>query len=99
MPVSYTKAKPRYQRMPHRCVKCEARRTLPKLWTEYIRPPKCRVCGYHRLYPCRDRLAHRHGRLKACNCSGYHFRHRKGSKFCEFNPNFEQHCIERAESR
>lgn len=90
-------AKPRFIRMPHRCVKCEARRTLPKLWTDYQRPPRGQVCGYYRLYPCQDRLAHRWGRVKACNCGGYWFKHRKGSRFCYENPNAEKHWIERAD--
>jgi hypothetical protein len=85
--------------MPHRCVRCEARKTLSRLWTEYLRPPKCGVCGYPRLYPCPDRLASKWGRKHGCNCGGYHFKHRKGSKFCHENPNVEQHYIEREARR
>lgn len=96
MPVSYTKAKPRHRRMPHRFVKCEARKTLPKLWTEYIRPPKCQVCGYHRLYPCCDRLAENWGRKRSCNCGGRWFKHRKGSKYCFYHPNAERDHAERS---
>lgn len=92
-----TPARMRYRRLPHRCVKCEHRKTLSRPWVAYTRPPKCEACGYHRLYPCRDRLPHRHGRIKACNCGGYHFQHRKGSKYCHHNPNAELHWIERSE--
>jgi hypothetical protein len=31
-----------------------------------------------------------------CTCGGYHFIHRKKSKFCYENPNAEQHYLERA---
>lgn len=83
---------------PHRCVKCEARRTLAKLWSEYDRKPRCHACGYYRLYFCKDRMPSRWGRKLACNCGGYHHRHRKGSKFCEFNPNVDKHVEERYEA-
>ncbi len=88
-----------YKRLPHRCIKCNARRTLDRRWSLYMRPPKCLTCGYYRLRPCFDRLAAAHGRKKACNCGGYHFRHRRGSKHCEHNQRAEQHYVERSEAR
>ncbi len=30
-----------------------------------------------------------------CMCPGYHFIHRKASKFCHANPNAEQHYLDR----
>jgi hypothetical protein len=93
--VTRVAAKIRYKRMPHRCISCGHRKTLSRLWSDYIRPPKCEHCGYYRLTPCRDRLAANWGRKHACNCGGYWFKHRKGSRFCYQNPNAEQHYIER----
>ena len=86
------------RRMPHRCVKCGARRTLPKLWSRYQRPPACRMCGYYRLYPCKDRLASRWGRKHKCDCGGYWFFHRKGSKYCHHNKDAEKHHAERVDN-
>lgn len=84
---------------PHRCVKCEHRKTLRRLWSLYVRPPRCESCGHYRLYPCRDRLASRN-RKRNCHCSGYWFIHRRGSKWCERNPNIEHvHETQRREMR
>lgn len=80
---------------PHRCVKCEARRTLQKLWSRYTVKPRCQVCGYYRLYPCRDRLPSRWGRRHLCGCEGYHFKHRRRSKYCEHHPKAAEHHAER----
>lgn len=78
--------------IPHRCISCGHRRTLPKLWAKYERPPKCRQCGYYRLTPCREQLRRW---KKTCLCDGYWFPHRKNSKFCWHNPNVAQHVSER----
>ena len=83
--------------IPHRCVKCEQRRTLTQLWERYQRPPACRGCGYYRLYACRDRLPGRWGGKHKCQCGGYHFPHRKGSRFCEANPRVAEHTAGRAD--
>lgn len=82
-----------WRRLPHRCVKCKTRRTLVQLWSLYLRPPKCNACGYHRLKPCFDRL--HTGRRFKCNCTGYHFPHRRGSKFCDHNERHAEHWEER----
>lgn len=66
--------------MPHaRCSRCEARRTLARKPHEYIRPPRCRRCGANRYRLDVYRQTGRTG------CTGYHFPHRRGSKFCIFN--------------
>ena len=82
-----------------RCWKCWKRRTLDKRPDDYIRAPKCFKCGSKgTLFICKDRLPSRWGRKHLCNCSGYWFNHRKGSKFCDFNPNVEKWQRERAEN-
>ncbi|AWM87347.1 hypothetical protein C4E04_11785 [Microvirga sp. 17 mud 1-3] len=65
-----------------RCRKCEARRVLPRHPDDYLRPPRC-ACGakswrIDRWMNTRDTSMHGAG----CNCSGYWFTHRRGSKFC-----------------
>lgn len=86
-----------YRRLPHRCCRCQARRTLARRWSLYIRPPKCRVCGYARLKPCFDRL--KQVRRQRCKCEGYHFPHRRGSRFCEHNPQYAEHQEHRHQQR
>lgn len=98
MTIRRSTSKPAYTRMPHRCIKCGHRKTLSRLWSLYDRKPKCEVCGYRRLTPCRDRLPGRWGRKYKCGCSGYWFIHRKGSKYCDHNPNAERHWTERGEA-
>lgn len=73
--------------VPCRCWRCNTRQTKAKPLGEYVRPPKCKACGKPALFVCKDRLARKHDRKKLCNCSGYHFKHRKGSKWCQKNPN------------
>lgn len=72
--------------LPHRCWRCDLRRTLSKRLDDYVRTPKCKRCGTRSLYLCKDRLAKNWGRKHKCNCGGYWFPHRKGSKWCEHHP-------------
>jgi len=37
----------------------------------------------------------RRGKQQKCNCGGYHFPHRRGSKYCELNPHYAEHWTER----
>lgn len=37
-------------------------------------------------------------RKKGCDCGGYHFSHRKGSKYCHYHPDAEKHQSERYEN-
>ncbi len=62
--------------------KCKKRRVLPTLPENYITPPKCKGCG-KRSYRW-DRWQEKYNATHKCDCGGYHFRHRKGSKWCEF---------------
>ncbi|MBR8027804.1 hypothetical protein KDX27_22630 [Burkholderia cenocepacia] len=64
-----------------RCLHCEARRCLPRLLSQYVRPPRCRVCG-KRLYRVDRWMNQRDTRKMRCDCSGYWFPHRRGSLFC-----------------
>lgn len=66
---------------PYRCSReaCKVRRSLKRKAEEYVRTPRCRVCGSRlRL----DRTAMKDRRRKKCYCDGYPFIHRKGSKWC-----------------
>lgn len=46
---------------------------------------KCKHCGYDKFYLDRRRQ----WRSDYCDCSGYHYRHRIGSTYCEHNPKYE----------
>jgi hypothetical protein len=82
-----------YKRGYHyRCSHCRARRTLPRLVTDYLqRIPRCRSCSYfaRRGEPQRwqrDGNRSRNWMHKPqCHCTAYTFRHRKGSGFCIHN--------------
>lgn len=76
--------------VPCRCRRCETRRTLSKHPDEYVRPPKCRNCGSPITYVCADRRSKRDKRNHQCGCSGYHFTHRRGSKWCHKNPGIDE---------
>lgn len=85
-----------------RCSKCEARRTLRRALTDYVRLPRCRGCGRKmHVHPVRRTDAHyrvdgyrakrERGKAPTCDpsrtgCRGYSFIHRKGSGFCDHNP-------------
>lgn len=78
----------RKQWSPCRCTKCDKRKTLHKRPQHYVRPPKCPRCGNRRW--TLDKWMLRRGRLQKCNCTGYHFPHRKGSKWCYENPKLQE---------
>lgn len=85
-----------------RCRWCRARRTLARHPDEYTRVPKCRRCrgaerhndGQQLYYVDRYRARAERGKgAKAAlcypgrgGCNGYHFPHRRGSRFCDHNP-------------
>lgn len=70
---------------PYKCNRCRTRNIFKKKLEDYVRPKKCKACGYDRFYFDKDRAR----RVKPCNCSGYNFPHRVGSPCCEKN----QHCM------
>jgi len=60
--------------------KCTGRRMLTKHPDEYVRAPKCPHCGGRKWYLDKQ-IVRRHARER-CNCGGWHFTHRRGSKYC-----------------
>lgn len=66
-----------------RCTKeaCKTRRSLARHPSEYFIPPKCPGCGGRKWRWDRWQQAAR--RRGICQCGGYHFLHRVGSKWCE----------------
>ena len=73
---------------PHRCPHC-GKRSYFKMWLdEYIRPPKCKHCPSKKLYMLKAEYKEQRIRNKkdVCYCDGYHFPHRKASKYCIHNP-------------
>lgn len=70
---------------PCRCNRkaCQHRQSLAMRPEWYVRPRKCRRCktGLMRLDPYRLRREHQRTN---CDCEGYAFRHRRGSKWCVF---------------
>lgn len=71
---------------PARCTRecCKQRQRLARAVQNYIREPRCKRCG-GRLRIDVWRLAHERKR-RPCNCYGYSFPHRPGSKWCDHNP-------------
>lgn len=77
--------------LPHRCSRdsCRKRYTFSKHWEEFKRVKIC-TCGCKKFTVCYDRL--RAAKRDKCNCSGYHFPHREGSKFCTSNSMSSYHA-------
>lgn len=80
----------------YRCMKCRTRNTFRKKVDNYVLQRKCKCCGSPSFYWDKERnTRNAMGRyhLSACSCSlgrGYYgYTHRKGSKICEYNPNWE----------
>lgn len=76
-----------------RCSSCQARRTLAKTITDYIRLPRCRRCDHNHYYVDHYRTTVERGKsVKPCQCHRtgvpfpglYWFPHRKGSKWCAY---------------
>lgn len=73
--------------MPHyRCSHCSTRRTLKQPVEQYLRVPRCRVCG-HRKYR-RDKYRDTvEMKRKPCTCWNYPFPHARGRGMCQHNAN------------
>jgi hypothetical protein len=69
----------------YRCSRCRVRHTFVRLVDDYIRPKKCKACGYTTFYWDKER----NGRRPLCTCDNYPYTHRKGSRMCEHNPMHE----------
>ena len=74
---------------------CFTRRTLAKRPEKYSATryqPPCPSCGARKWMVDKWRIKHEvWGHGDTCYCGGYHFQHRKGSRYCDSNPNAEQH--------
>lgn len=89
--------------MSYRCSKCRGRNRLRRKPEEYKRLPPCARCGSKMTaYPLgrnqphyvldRYRIYRERGPKVTCvpgrsGCNGYHFPHRRGSRWCVDNPN------------
>jgi hypothetical protein len=82
---------------------CFTRKTLAKRPEDYADRrymPRCPGCGSRKWMVDKWRTKHEvWGNRETCNCGGYHFIHRLGSKFCYSHPKAEQHHSERYERR
>lgn len=65
--------------------------------SEYLRQPQCPQCGQRHWYIDRYRIKVELAKNRTCDCGGYHFVHRKGSKYCYHHPDAEKHHTERYE--
>lgn len=74
----------------YKCSTCGTRRSTPELLAKH----KKKGCGGFRCPECRTWRAtykamqdhikkHKHF---PCTCGGYHYKHRRGSPYCEHNP-------------
>lgn len=79
------------------CFTRKSLRMRPEQYADAWRQPKCPSCGARKWHVDKYRVRKEMGWKPMCNCGGYHFYHRKGSKFCYHHPNAEQHHVERYE--
>lgn len=68
-------------RVAYRCMKCRTRNAFRRPIETY-RQKKCKACGHTRFYYDKER----NRKQPSCECQGYHFPHRPGSRFCRLNP-------------
>lgn len=76
------------QRRACRCRACGARQMKAMHPDEYqvrIRCKRCRRFDTLRIDQWADR---REWRKQTCRCDGYHFPHRRNSKWCNHNPDY-----------
>lgn len=77
---------------------CFTRRSLSRPPSQYSAEryiPRCPSCGARKWMIDKYRVRRELGPRNTCYCGGYHFIHRKGSKYCEHNPNYEANWAER----
>lgn len=60
---------------------CRKRVVLARLREQYQNAPKCPDCR-RELTGRVDRALKRQRKREVCGCDGYHFPHRRGSKWC-----------------
>ena len=69
---------------------CFTRKSLAQRPEHYVRQPRCPSCGARKWAIDKWRIKHEiWGYGDTCNCGGYWFPHRKGSKYCEWHPEWE----------
>lgn len=70
----------------YRCThnNCRKRVILAYRLNHYIRKPKCPCCK-RELTGSVDRALIAQRRREVCGCDGYHFPHRRGSKWCQLS--------------
>ena len=79
---------------------CFTRKSLakhPRQYVEVRNQPKCPSCGGRQWHVDKYRIKVELTYARSCDCGGYHFIHRKGSKYCYHHPQAEQHHTERYE--
>lgn len=82
------------KKYPCRCltrkngVRCNGRRSFRMKPEQYEpgRIPKCPLCAGKKWFIDKYRIRVEMAQGRTCACSGYHFMHRKGSKFCFHHP-------------
>lgn len=77
--------------------KCQARVTLSKHPEDYVRPPKCKMCGGRKFRV--DRWRGKNERGVACRCQGTHYPHRHKSIVCLDHPWYGKSASEIEEIR
>ena len=63
---------------------CRQRVILRRIKERYFRAPKCPACD-RVLTGKEDKAVKLQRKRLLCGCDGYHFPHRKGSKWCTFS--------------
>jgi hypothetical protein len=79
-----------YQRTTRQC---GTRRTLRKHPLEYSAErytPQCPTCGARNWTVDTNRIRTLRSGREVCGCGGYHFTHRRGSRYCLEHPDAER---------
>ena len=74
-----------------RCTKCKKRYTLKETFKDHEFSTKAFQCTCGNRGFFKDKWMANRGSEQRCDCAGYHFPHRKGSKFCHANPMSKYH--------
>lgn len=75
--------------VPYRCNRCRQRKSFTDKQLRAYKTDKSFKCSQCSgiFKPDKYRIKNEKGRTNICNCGGYLFEHRKGSKFCFDNSN------------
>ncbi|WAX22826.1 hypothetical protein MAJJADAN_00064 [Pseudomonas phage Amjad_SA] len=84
-----------------RCRQCRARRVLSRHPDAYRTLPRCRNCGA-RDYHADKWMNERNVKAMTCHCSGhgpgYHYPHRRGALWCNYQPGGDWKTLEQFEA-